>query len=136
MSRSECGALVALCLVVGGCRGRDVAMTDAGVTPSEAPRVEPPTAIGGGPTSDDVYSSSGALNVLSAAWCERANACGRTADCEADAAQRHGEDLARCVKGIDASILSDCAHQIRTASCDSGVALAETCTAAVLCVRD
>lgn len=147
MSRGNYAWVVGAMLATA-CRGGDVAATDAAVdrrytepseqTTEEAPHAEPPTAIGGGPTNEeDVYSSSSALNVLTSAWCQRATACGEAREnCEGEAALAHGEDLARCTKGIDASILSDCAHQVRASACESTVALAETCTAAVLCVRE
>jgi hypothetical protein len=146
MSRGDCIVVLgAVTLAIAGCRGGEVAATDAEVDhaytaidehPSATTVVDAPRAIGGGPASDGHYTPGSALRVLSDAWCERARGCGGStqSDCDRQAAHEHGDALAQCDSGVRAPELSDCASQIRSTSCDAGVAIVETCTAAALCV--
>lgn len=136
-----------------GCRsGGESAAADATVDHS-LPYGRTPTAVGGGPAAappaagaanhalsdspgndEYVYSSTSAMNVLSAARCDRARTCGQDQlNCEGEAAAEHGDELARCGKGVDGSALSRCAQTITATSCGASVTLSEPCTAAVLC---
>lgn len=135
---------VCVVALVGCARGDNVSSTDAAqdrrntpnptVASEPPPPAEPPMAIGGGPRGDEgVYEQASALNVLSSAHCERAASCGDRSGCEAAAAAEHGDELARCGKGVLTGALSECARSVRDAPCGTDVAIPETCTTEVLC---
>lgn len=139
MTAQRMAVAVLAVVALAGCRRETTTSAPEGGDEAKPYAGAAPTALGGGPGNDGpgndeyTYSTSGALNVLVSARCDRARMCGGEATCDGEAATIHGDELAQCGKGVHAMPLSDCAQNIRSTPCEASVALPETCTAAVLC---
>ncbi|MBI2394277.1 MAG: hypothetical protein HYV09_32195 [Deltaproteobacteria bacterium] len=118
--------------LVLGCRGQRSTAGDAAV--GEGPS-QPPTATGGGAPDERVHSSTSALDVLTAAWCDRARICGGEATCKQDASRELGAELERCDQGVRGAGLAQCAQAVRATPCAWAVASPEPCAAALLCAQ-